>query len=111
MTAIDGENIISDPAGTYGQVAQLVEHGTENPGVGGSNPPLPTFQGEMTAARNKTSLGPGSLRVLLAASLTGPFLSYSPAPRLSIGLERKRVPSNGLCTHSPFAKQRKRSLK
>ena len=25
-----------------GQVAQLVEHRTENPGVGGSIPPLPT---------------------------------------------------------------------
>ena len=26
-----------------GQVAQLVEHRTENPGVGGSIPPLTTF--------------------------------------------------------------------
>jgi hypothetical protein len=28
----------------HGQVAQLVEHWTENPGVGGSIPPLSTFR-------------------------------------------------------------------
>ncbi len=27
----------------FGQIAQLVEHRTENPGVGGSIPPLPIF--------------------------------------------------------------------
>ncbi len=32
----------SAPRRGRGQVAQLVEHGTENPGVGGSSPPLST---------------------------------------------------------------------
>lgn len=31
----------------YGDVAQLVERETENLGVGGSTPPVPTTKGEM----------------------------------------------------------------
>ena len=34
---------VGDASGREGQVAQLVEHWTENPGVGGSIPPLSTM--------------------------------------------------------------------
>ena len=40
----DQINTPSPPATVgYGRVAQLVEHWTENPSVGGSNPPPTTF--------------------------------------------------------------------
>ena len=36
-----------------GQVAQLVEHRTENPGVAGSSPALPTMDGETKDTMNR----------------------------------------------------------
>ena len=37
------ESLIQRPHVSFGQVAQLVEHGPEKAGVGGSSPPLTTF--------------------------------------------------------------------
>lgn len=39
-----------------GSVAQLVEHGTENPGVGGSNPPRPTLKIDSGSIHQKRSI-------------------------------------------------------
>lgn len=36
-----------------GQVAQLAEHRTENPGVAGSSPALPTMDGEAKHTMNR----------------------------------------------------------
>ena len=40
-----------------GQVAQLVEHWTENPGVAGSTPALTTFEHWIATRKSGNSLG------------------------------------------------------
>jgi hypothetical protein len=56
-----------------GQVAQLVEHGPEKAGVGGSSPPLTTFSPASDSEAPKKAVFSG----FFGCHLTSPKLSYS----------------------------------